>query len=148
MKSPFSVINALRNLVGVPVLKDEISGQIYKVSRPSKSQDEDVVINVLAIDGKYLQSGYANVNIYVKDVQSGLVNTSRLEKLCEIAVELLDNKKAVDHDILVQIDGEDHSLFGGASYVFFEIESPGVILKDQDQENTHFINIKLKFKTL
>ncbi|MEI6865565.1 hypothetical protein [Flavicella sp.] len=148
MKSNFSVLHAARNLLFVKELTEELTGQIYKISRPLKSQLEDVVINCLTINGEYLQSGYVNVNIYVRDLQSGLVDTKRLEVLSEIAIKLLDNKKSASHDILTAIKGKDQSLLGNVSYVFFEIASPGAVLKDQDQESTHFINIKLKFNTL
>ena len=148
MKSGLNIANALRNLLNVEQLVDEISGGIYKFGYPLKSQKEDVVINILAINGEYLQKGYANMNIYVENAQSGLPNTKRLEELTSIVNPLVDKKKAVDKDIVVTIDGEQTSLIQDRSYVFFEIASPGVVLKDQERENTYYTNIKLKYNTL
>lgn len=147
MKSVFNIINAARNLLNVDVIKQNITGQIYKVSAPI-TDFEDISLNVLTIGADYLQKGILNVNLYVKDLQAGLSNTKRFEELSNLILPLLDNKKAVDYDITVLIDGQEQSLFDDASYVFFEVDSPGVVLKDQERENTHFLNIKLKYQTL
>ncbi|WP_139959173.1 hypothetical protein [Flavicella sediminum] len=147
MKSVFNIINAARNLLNVEVVRSSISGSIYKVEAPKKGL-EDITINVLTIGGDYLQRGVLNVNLYLKDLKSGLANTKRFEELSNIILPLLDNKKAVDYDITMIVNGQEQSLFEDHSYVFFEIDSPGVILKDQERENTHFLNIKLKYQTL
>ena len=148
MKSTFNILSAARNLLNVPEFTELITGQIYKISRPNKSQKIDVVLNTLTIGSEYLQSGYMNVNIYVKNLQTGLVDSKKLEELNAAAISLLDQKKSVPFDIIVVSNGQEQSLIANASYVFFNLDSPGVVLKDQESENTHFINIKLKYNTL
>ena len=141
MKSSFSVLNALRTLVNVEVVTEAISGSIYKVSAPITDGKEHITLGTLNLSGEYLQKGYANVNVYVKDVFAGLPNTKRLEELNNIIIPLLDKTKALGRDITAS-DTEEHS------FVFFELDSPGIILRDQERESTHFLNIKLKFQTL
>ena len=106
------------------------------------------MLNTLTIGSEYLQSGYMNVNIYVKNLQTGLVDSKKLEELNAAAISLLDQKKSVPFDIIVVSNGQEQSLIANASYVFFNLDSPGVVLKDQESVNTHFINIKLKYNTL
>ena len=65
-------------------LHSEITGRIYKDSRPDNSKLEDVEIHVLASNARQNQEAALNVNVFVYDVNRGdesIENTQRLRQL-------------------------------------------------------------------
>ncbi len=75
-------------------LLGEVSGSVYKDQRPLNSQDEDIIISLLARDAGYqIQQAEVNVNIYVPDISRGLdkiENTIRLRLLSTKAAALFE----------------------------------------------------------
>lgn len=68
-------------------LHSEISGRIYKDTRPANSELEDVEISVLSGTARQVQDFVVNVNIFVPDIPRGdemIENTQRIRPLCRV----------------------------------------------------------------
>lgn len=91
-------------------LADEITGKVYKRSRPPQSNVEDVVINCLPVNNAQLQAAVVNVNIHVPNikVQAGNFtdgahpNHPRMLELANIARGILDEQWGDDYSFRVQ----------------------------------------------
>lgn len=108
-------------------LENEIiskGGSLYRNSRPTNSNKEDIVISVLANRNAQFQMAYVNVNIYVPDIRR---DNDYIED--ETRTKILQ-KKAID--LFKEIVHNDHKI---------EIESQETF-KVQDL-NEHLINNKL-----
>lgn len=53
------------SLIWKSVIKNNISGSVNRYLRPTNSDKEDVVINVLDVDFDQLQGGIINANVFV-----------------------------------------------------------------------------------
>jgi hypothetical protein len=75
-------------------LGSAITGSVYKDWRPSDSKLEDIVINIITIDGSesIIQSAVCNINIHVPSLETkgGLMpNHARFEELNTYIIPLL-----------------------------------------------------------
>lgn len=128
MKSSIDILSALYQILNVAPITDEITGKVYIGEIPGGDQLENLSLNTLANQNAYLQSGFANVNIYVPEVKAGRANLERFKQLIDIAVPLLEDTSGSD--------------------VFFQIDDDKGIFKDQDRDSMYFYNIRLTFQTL
>ena len=128
MKSNFDILNALYKILNVPEITSEINGRIYKANVPKTSQNEDIEINVLTNPNRYVQNGYANINLYCVEDSSGRANTKRLADISNKIVPLLKDTKK---------DG-----------FYFQIENQGGVFKDQERDHIYFFNLKINYQTL
>lgn len=105
----------------------EVTGKLSKTERPNGSDNEDIVISVLANQNGQIQEAFVNVNIYVKDVtrnNQSEENTIRLRKLCNLAESLLELGRGRDYRFILD------------SQRVFKVEG----------KNEHFINNKLLYR--
>lgn len=108
-----------------------ISGGLYKQTRPTNSESEDVVINSLPINSEQLQEGVLNVNIHVPNLVisvNGIQDTSqpdfaRLKTLTALAVAELTDVWGDEAHYTVQ----QQALFS------------------EDEFKDHYSNIRLEF---
>ncbi len=109
-------------------------GGVFKHQAPINSLNEDVVINILAVDNAQLQSGVAVVNLYVPN-QSLRINNiestrhtdhARLKILTAMALKELDE------------------FWNSAEDYFFELEQHNI---EEDEVGT-FLSIRLKFYSI
>jgi hypothetical protein len=114
-------------------LKDFVNGDIYKEERPTGSNKEDIVLNVLASEPNTAQQTLLNVNVYVQDLTVNkdgntyyAPNSSRLMTVENQAINYL---KESYHDDL-----------------YFYCTS-SVTLKERGS-NEHFINFRLLVTTI
>lgn len=108
-------------------LVKEVNGVLSKTKRPKGSNDEDIVISILANVSGQIQESFVNVNIYVKDLvrnNQAEENTIRLRKLCILAFENLE-------------------VGFGENYRFSLEEQRVMEVPGKDE---HFINNKILFK--
>lgn len=100
MKTSFDLESMLCELLLGSDIPGIISGSIYPGdSRPDDSDDEDIVINTIALTQDCLpQVATSNVNIYVKDVNKKIngknqlkADRKRLKLLSERTMEVLRN---------------------------------------------------------
>jgi hypothetical protein len=98
MKTAFDTDAILFDLLSKSPLKNAISGGFYVGdTRPSDSEDEDIVVNTIDLSQEYLpQIGTSNVNIYVSDTNKKIggkmqlqANRIRLKALSEMAMQVL-----------------------------------------------------------
>ena len=130
MKSTLDIVDDIWKVLDVSPLKDEITGSIYKHTRPAGSLLEDVVINTLPITGNQIQEAVANVNIHVPDIEVNVnsvidkqPNHLRLKALCFIALTSLSDNWDGDYNFDVQQQ---------------------TLLKDENGGD-HYINIRIDF---
>lgn len=112
-------------------LENEVSGKLSKKDRPINSNNEDIVISILANQNDQIQKASVNINIYVSDKAEkvgGLVqyaeNTIRLKLLSRMVFDLLEN-------------------YVGQSF-YLKVDSQRVLSVSGKQE--HFINTKVYYQ--
>ena len=128
MKSTFEILDVLYLILNESKIPGLISGIIYKGSVDSKSQKEDIEINVLTNPNGYLQAGIANINFYCLDSTINLPNTKRMKEIIMELIKLLDNKSRDNF--------------------FFQVENQTGPFKDQDRDKMHYANIRLTYQTI
>lgn len=112
---------------------NDISGQVYKITRPMDSVLEDIVVNCLPVTGDLIQLATVNVNIYVPDlhatvagVRQYLPNLARMDTLAAMAITALDNINTPGY--------------------YFYIASQ--VVYQEQAIHQHFINLRIEFKNI
>lgn len=102
----------------------ELKGiKVFKYEKKSGFSGDYIVVNHLPSGGSEAVSNMIlNVNVHVPDIETGEPDTSRFDDVCSKI------EKALPPDTF--IDGE-----------YFSIDGVPALLKDED--NTHFVNIKV-----
>jgi hypothetical protein len=111
-------------------LADEITGKVYKRSRPAQSKQEDVVINCLPVNNTQLQFAVVNVNIHVPNIRvlsnniedGGHVDHPRMLELSGIAKDLLDDQWSSGYSFHVQQQNIFQDEISENAYVNFRID--------------------------
>lgn len=109
----------------------EITGGVYRMSRPLNSELEDIVVNTIVLSQEfYPQIGTSNVNIHVKDmsaniggVKQQMPNTERLAELSEFVLTSLR----------------------GANIQGLTISVENQTTLAETQINQHFVNIRINW---
>jgi len=89
MKSDIDIQKWVCHMIKGTTLEKIVTGKLSDRGRPNGSEDEDIVVAVLANDGGGdIQTCYVNVNIYVKDqwnseTKAWEIHTIRVQQLCE-----------------------------------------------------------------
>lgn len=92
-------------------LENEIiskGGSLYRNSRPTNSNKEDIVISVLANRNAQFQMAYVNVNIYVPDIRRDndyIEDETRTKILQKKAIDLF--KEIVHNDYKIEIESQE-----------------------------------------
>ena len=92
-------------------LENEIiskGGSLYRNSRPTNSNKEDIVISVLATRNAQFQMAYVNVNIYVPDIRRDndyIEDETRTKILQKKAIDLF--KEIVHNDYKIEIESQE-----------------------------------------
>ncbi|MEE9408269.1 MAG: hypothetical protein V3V28_09360 [Polaribacter sp.] len=128
MRSSFDILDALYELINKPVVTDVISGKIYSGNIPDKDQNENITIKTLNNPNRYLQVGYINLNIHIKEIQSGRPNLARFKEILNIIIPLVDDVKT--------------------GTFTFQIDDDKGVFKNQELDSMYFYNLKLKFQTI
>lgn len=128
MKSSIDILSNLYQLLNVTAVTDVISGDIYIGDIPDGNQLENISIQTLTNSNQYLQSGFINLNIYLKEIESGRANLAKFKQLINIIIPLIKDTQTDE--------------------VYFQIDDDKGIFKDQDRDSMYFYNLKLTFQTL
>lgn len=128
MKSSIDILSNLYQLLNVTAVTDVISGDIYIGDIPDGNQLENISIQTLTNSNQYLQSGFINLNIYLKEIESGRANLAKFKQLINIIIPLVKDTQTDE--------------------VYFQIDDDKGIFKDQDRDSMYFYNLKLTFQTL
>lgn len=128
MKSSFDILDSLYRLVNKPIVTEIISGKIYSGNIPDSDQKENITIKTLNNPNQYLQVGYINLNIHIKEIQSGRPNLAKFKEILNVIIPLVEDVK--DGTFTFQID-DDKGVF-----------------KNKELDNMYFYNLKLKFQTI
>lgn len=131
MKSSLDILSALFSIVN-PVVKNTMSsacidGKVYINGIPNGNQKENVNINTLYNPNEYLQTGYANVNIHLKEISSGRPNLKRFQEIVNSLIPILKDCKH--------------------NNIYFQIDEDKGIMKDNNNDGMYFYNIRLEFQT-
>ena len=92
--TPIELKDKIYLLLRAKGLHEEISGRIYKESRPENSLLEDVEISILDSSARQVQDFTVNVNVFVPDVHRGdemSEDTPRLRPLCRVVSDALES---------------------------------------------------------
>lgn len=133
MKSDIDIQKWLYHKIKGTELHQSVTGVLSDRGRPNGSEQEDIVISVLANEGcGQIQTAYVNVNIYVKDQWNEERNawecdSQRVKTLC-------DSSK-----FLFKLYGEDFRVSDKDSSQ--KVMPTGVAFQDGHTE--HFINNRL-----
>lgn len=110
-----------------------VSGiKIFKNKRKSNfNGDEYIVVNQLTFPQESgLQTGYANVNIHVKDMDSGEPNSARIGQLSANILPLFKESFDAENNVYTKRLGAEFSIIDDS---FFS-----------DEDQTHYQNYKIK----
>lgn len=128
MKSSIYIASQLFKVIKVPTITNIINGKVYVNGVPDGDQLENIDINTLANLRNYLQTGFINVNIYVRETKSGRPNTKKFKEIVDTLIPLIEDVQSDD--------------------VYFQIDDDKGIFKDQDRDSMYFYNLRLTFQTL
>ncbi|WP_142783351.1 hypothetical protein [Changchengzhania lutea] len=128
MKSSIDIASKLYKVLNVASVTDEITGKVYINDVPDGDQLENISVKTLTNPNRYLQVGYANLNIYVPEVISGRANLNRFQDILAVVLPLVKD-----------------NIYDGLS---FQIDDDKGIFKDKDRDSMYFYNLKLTFQTL
>lgn len=105
-----------------------ISGKIYKHFSDFNNDLENLEINVINNKNRYIQTGFLNLNLYIKSGANNMPNNDRFDELNALLEPLLRE-----------------STYGN---VRFQIDSQSGVLIDETHDKLHFINYKFNFQTI
>lgn len=127
MKSSSEILNAFYTFVTTGNIS--ITGRVYQGKAILTDQSENIEINVLFNNHRYIQNGTINLNLYVMSRADNTPNVSRMQELsAEIVSKLGDGREG--------------------NYRF-QIEQESGLLKDeQSQDKMYFINYKFNYQTI
>jgi hypothetical protein len=128
MKTTFDILDALYSLINIDAVNNLISGKIYSNNVPDGNEKENITIDVLTNSNKYLQEGYINLNVHIKEITSGRANLAKFKEIIIAIIPLIDN---------VHID----------SY-YFEINDDKGVFENKDMASMFLYNLKIKFQTI
>lgn len=126
------IIDAFYGYIASSGLKDTLGGKLYRTPRPINSEDEDMVISVLATGSGQIQPFVVNINIYVPNIKRGkefILDEGRMAFLMREAMKVLEHGKIVH-----QIDGKTYD-------ILFNLESQKIY--EVNGVNAHAINHKI-----
>ena len=105
---------------------------VFKNKRENNfSGSEYIVVNQLVFPQESgLQTGYANINIHVKDTDTSEPNSGRIDELSELVLPLFKEETDAEGNEFTQRDGAELSVYDDS---FFS-----------DNDNTHYQNFKIK----
>lgn len=129
MKTDIDIKDDVYNILIDSNLGSMITGVITKRKREEDSQNEDIVISVLANQNGQRQEAFVNVNIYVPD----LVNQTRYEE---------------DTIRLRELCREAHHLFECINEKDYRITLDSQRVFEVGATNEHMINNKLLYQTI
>lgn len=112
-------------------IQAQISGGVYKKTRPFASTVEDCVINIISgMTAKFVQNGAVYIKIYYKDI---LENNAYFENTAksEIFETVLFNLSTT---LLAQ------------NFIVFDITSREIYTEPVSETNEHYCILKLNFK--
>lgn len=95
------------------LLKDDFTN-IYKLTAPTGTQDEFIVLNALAIGADVLQQTIVNVNYHVKDIAPGVADFSTLQSGTASILQALTEE--FQNDALPIFDGQEYFREDGYHY--------------------------------
>ena len=128
MKTSFDILDALYELINKPIVTDVILGKIYSGNIPNGDQNENITIKTLNNPNQYLQVGYINLNIHIKEIKSGRPNLARFKEILNIIIPLVDDVKIRTFT--------------------FQIDDDKGVFKNQELDSMYLYNLKLKFQTI
>ena len=126
MKTSIDILSALYQTVNIPLITDLIDGKVYHYSVPDGDLKENISINILNNPNNYLQVGFGNVNVHIREIRSGVPNVAKFKT---IIPKLIDTLKDTSN----------------GNY-FFQIDDDKGIFKD-DNDSMYYYNLKVKYQT-
>ena len=105
MITTLEIATILFSRVNNSVLKTAINGGVYKDQRPTDSNKEDIVVNVVTSDAEMIQRAVGNVNIHVPALSNGMPNHLRFTLLTELATPVLKEGYGATYNFWTESQG-------------------------------------------
>ena len=126
MISSFDILSALYQILNISEVNDKLSGKIYIGDIPDADQKDNISIKTLSNPNRYLQNGFINLNIHVKEISSGRSNLAKFKQIINAVIPLVEDVKHQQH--------------------LFQIDDDKGVFKDREKDSMYFYNLKLNFK--
>ncbi|MBW6491953.1 MAG: hypothetical protein K0B15_12250 [Lentimicrobium sp.] len=131
MRTNFDAVDIVWKVLDGSQIKAAIDGKIYKYTRPTNSEKEDVVINALPISPGTPQRCVVNANIYTRNLKlniggvavNSMPDNVRLNALTTIALNAIEDVSKDNH--------------------YFFVEQQAVI--SEEALSQHYTNIRIEF---
>ncbi len=128
MKSNIEILEALYQIVNITKVTDLIDGTVYVGNVPNGKETQNISLTLLNNSSEYLQVGFCNVAIHIRETTSGRANLSKFKELSSILLNILADASFGDY--------------------WFQVEEDKGIVKDPQRDSMYIYNLKLKFQTL
>ena len=91
MKTGIDISEKLYEILNVSTVTSVIDGDIYRDSKPTDSELQDIVLLSLTTEGdEDVQNGLFVINIYCKNLQYGMPNETKLREIANAVLIVLD----------------------------------------------------------
>lgn len=126
MKSPSDIVDTVAGIINVVSVTGTIDGRIYRFSKPRGSEVRDIVVNVVPAEGgdqPVVQGATVMINCHAKDMANGTPDEAHLEATADAVTALIEAYNS------------------GSTYFHIHVVNT-MLLKDPNQDNMSFINIR------
>ncbi len=96
MRSNYEVADVVWNLLNVDSVTTNITGSIYRFSKPINDNKQNIVINVLDNPADYIQDITVNVLLYCQELSTGTPDIVTLKNMREVVVSALKEEPSVE----------------------------------------------------
>jgi len=91
MKTVHDIVDVLYAIINVASVTDLLDGEVYRFKKPLNNQLRDITIRPLVNNQNVdTQSIVVNVNIFAKDLESGIADEANLKPMTEAVVVVLE----------------------------------------------------------
>ena len=131
LKTKNEILNDINTAIMASAIPASISGEVYKQIRPTDSEVEDCIFNLIqGISGKFLQSNALFVKIFYKDINDNNTFRENTKRGSEIERLLMDFSET-----LLNLKGYS-----------FDVESREFQIEAVDETKEHFCILKINLR--
>lgn len=131
MMTTLDIIDVLYQRLNITAIRTQITGGVFKQSRPLNSGNSDIVISCLPVTGDQMQSAVANVNIHVPNPTINIngkqddtqPDFGMLRFLTQLVIGYLKDDSTEDY--------------------YFDVQQQNIFSEDSIKE--HYSNIRVNF---
>ena len=134
MKTTLDIIDLNYAVLNVPAVTAQLTGGVYKNTRPVSSDKTDVVIGCLPVSNDQLQRAVANVNIHVPNL---VINQGNYTDYTQPDFAALRSLAALVTGVLNDVSTPTH---------WFAVQQQNHFSEPERKE--HYVNIRVNFYSI